>query len=174
MPTQKKMETVKELQGLFGKTRVVISGDYRGLTVAELTGMRRRLREVNVEVHVVKNSLARIAAANSGHETFNEIIEGPTALVLGFGDEVETARALTEYLRTSRVNFQVRGAVLEGKAIGAADVAALATLPPRQVLIAQIVGGMQSPITGLVWTLNSVLSSVVRVLDARAKQMAGS
>ena len=174
MPTPKKVETVRELQELFSTATVAISTDYRGLTVADLTALRRRLRDAGIEFHVVKNTLARLAAEQAGRPAFHQILEGPTALVVSSGDQVEAAKTLAEYVRTSRLNLQVRGAVLDRRVLTPAEVSILATLPPRQVVLGQLVGGMQAPLANLVQVLNALLAGLVRVLDARAKQLAGT
>lgn len=174
MPTAKKAETVAEVQDLIERATIAISTDYRGLSVADLTALRRKLREAGVEYHVVKNTLGRIAAQNAGRLTYLEMLSGPTALAFGFGDQVEAAKSLTDYLRTSRLNLPVRGAVLDNRVVDTAGVQMLATLPGRNVLIGQVLGGIQAPLVGLVSVLNGVTSAFVRVLDARAKQLAGS
>ena len=174
MPTAKKAETVTGIQDLIQRATIAISTDYRGLSVGDLTALRRRLREAGVEYHVIKNTLGRLAAQNAGRPAYLEVLSGPTALAFGFGDQVEAARSLTEYLRTSRLALPVRGAVLDGRVVDPAGVQALAALPTKDVLIGQVLGGLQAPLVGLVSVLNGVTSAFVRVLDARAKQLAGS
>lgn len=171
MPTAKKAARVEELQDLFGRASVAISTDYRGLKTAELTALRRKLREARVEYHVVKNTLGRRAAMALGRTAMPDMLTGPTALAVGFGDEVEAARALTDYIRTSRLNLTVRGGVIKDRVLSPAEVQSLATLPPREVVIGQVLGGIQAPIVGLVSVVNGVLSGFVRVLDQRAKQL---
>ncbi len=174
MPTAKKEATIHELEEMFGRATIAIMTDYRGLKMSELTALRRRLRDAGVEFHVVKNTLGRLAAQHVGRESYQELLEGPTALALGFGDQVEASKALTEYVRTSRLNLPVRGAVLDGRVLQAAEVTTLANLPPRPVLVAMVLGTMMAPATGLVTVLSGVLSGFVRVLDGRAKQLAGN
>ena len=174
MPTQKKVETTEYLQDLMQRGTVAIVTDYRGLKMAELTALRRKLREANVEFHIVKNTLGRLAAERSGRKAYLELLSGPTAMAIGFGDQVEAARTLTEYIRTSRLNLPLRGGVLEERVLQAADVQTLASLPTREVLLAQLMGGMQAPITGFVTGLNQIITGFARVLDARAKQLAES
>lgn len=171
MPTPKKVETVGQLKELLQKATLAIAADYRGLTVADMTALRRRLREAGVEFHVVKNTLARLAAQRAGRPAFTQLLSGPTALAVGFGDQVEVAKTLTEYLRTSRLNVTVRGAVLDSRVLNPEEVHALAVLPPREVILGQVVGGIQAPLVGLVSVLNGLLGSLARVLDARAKQL---
>ena len=101
-----------------------------------------------------------------------ELLVGPTAIAVGYGDQVEATKSLLEYVRASRLNLSVRGALLDDRVLSAESLQAFATLPPKQVLLAQVLGGMQAPISGLASVLNQMLSSIVYVLDARAKQLA--
>lgn len=174
MPTAKKAARVQELQELFQRANLAISTDYRGLKTAELTALRRRLRESKTEFHVVKNTLGVRAANQAQRTALPDLLKGPTGLVLSFGDEAESARSLSEYLRTSRLNLPVRGGMLGNRVLAPADVQTLATLPPRNVVLAQVMGGFQAPIAGFVGVLSAVLSGFVRVIDARAKQLEGS
>lgn len=174
MSTPKKAAIVRELQDLFERANVAIVTDYRGLKTSDLTALRRRLRDARVEYHVVKNTLGRRAAVAANRPALPEVLTGPTALALGFGDEAEAARVLTDYIRTSRLNLPVRGAVLGDRVLDTAGVQTLATLPPREVLIGQVLGGIQAPIAGFVGVLSAVLGGFVRVLDARAKQLEGA
>ncbi len=171
MPTAKKAVTIAELTELFSKATLTVAGDHRGLTAADLRGLRRGVASANAEVHVVKNTLGRRAATAANRTAVLELLIGPSALVMGFGDQVEAAKALTEYLRTSRLAFPLRGAELDGQVLSAEGFNSLAALPPRAILLAMVLGTMQAPITGLATVLNEVIAGFVRVLDARAKQM---
>lgn len=173
MPTVKKADTVAGIQDLIQRATIAISTDYRGMRVADLTALRRKLREAGVEYHVIKNTLGRLAAQNAEQAAYLEVLNGPTALAFGFGDQVEAAKSLTDYLRASRLNLPVRGAVLDGRVLDTAGVQALAALPSKNILLAQVLGGIQTPLVGLLTVLNGVTSAFVRVLDARAKQLAG-
>ena len=157
---------------MLGRATVAIATDYRGLTMADLTALRRRLRDSGVEFHVVKNTLARLAAQQAGRTAYHELLGGPTALALSYGDEAGAAKALTDYLRTSRLNLPIRGAVLASRVLSTEEVSVLASLPPREVIVGRVLGGMQAPIVNLVFVLNGLLGGLVRVLDARAKQAA--
>ena len=171
MPTPRKAQALVELEDRVGRATVAISTNYRGLKVTEMTTMRRRMREAGVEVQVVKNTLLRIASERAGKPELFNIISGPTALVFGYGDPAAAAKAVTDYIRTARNTMTIQGAYLDGQVFEAAQVADLASLPSRETLIAQFVGGMQSPLA----TFSGLLSSVVRefagLIDARAQQM---
>jgi len=174
MPTPKKATTIDELTELFARSTLSVAGDYRGLKVSDLMALRRAVRSSNTEVHVVKNTLGRLAANAANRPAMLELLGGPTALVVSFGDQVAAAKALTEYLRTSRLAFPLRGAEMDGRVLSPEALNSLATLPSKEVLLAQMLGTMQSPMTGLVTVMNQVIAGFVRVLDARAKQMASA
>ncbi|MGD9892809.1 MAG: 50S ribosomal protein L10 [Dehalococcoidia bacterium] len=173
MPTAKKEADVAELQDMVGRSVVAISTNYRGLSVSEMTALRRRMREAGVEIRVVKNNLLRIAAERAGKTDLITIVEGPTAIIFGYDDIAAPAKAVTEYVRTARNTLTITGAFLDGQVMKPAEVADLASLPSRESLIAQFVGGMQSPIA----TFSGLISSVVRdfagLIDARAQQLEG-
>ena len=108
MPTARKKETVKELQDLFEKSEVLIFTDYRGLRVADITSLRRQLRDKGVEYHVSKNTLTTLAARNAGLEELEAMLDGPTAIAF-LGDDISgAAKVLADFARTSRI-LQIRG-----------------------------------------------------------------
>src|SRR3990170_340632 len=138
MPTQKKIDTVEKLRERIERCVIAIAADYRGLTVTEMSQLRRAIREAGVELRVVKNRLFLRAAEEAGRPELAALLEGPTAIVFGYDDVAAPARAVTEYMRTARNTFAVRNGALDGQILSLADVQSLATLPPKPVLIAQI------------------------------------
>ncbi|MCL5961381.1 MAG: 50S ribosomal protein L10 [Chloroflexi bacterium] len=173
MPTPQKQKTVEELSKRLSQSQLLVLADYRGLTVADLSNLRRQLREHGVEFQVAKNTLAALAAKSVGLEGLLPLLEGPTAIAFVEGGIVAPSKVLSDYARTSKV-FSIKAGLLKGRAISAEDVASLATLPPREVLLARVLGGMQAPMTGLVTVLNANLQGLVRVLDGRRAQLAGA
>lgn len=185
MPTQKKIETVADLKERIERSTLVASANYRGLTVKEMQEMRRRLREGGVEVRVVKNTLLRLAAQQAGREGLSDIVEGPTALYITYGDIIEAAKAITSYAQGAPAPFALRAAFLDGQVLSAAELRELVKIPPRPVLLAQFLGQMQSPLatfiglldaplrelTGLV---NALLSELPGLIEARARQLEGA
>jgi large subunit ribosomal protein L10 len=167
MPTEAKVATVAQLTKELAEGGPAIVADYRGLTVAELTTMRRSLREQGVRYQVVKNRLARIAARDAGRDGLVALLDGPTGLATGGADEVALARAFLDATRTYRT-VVVRGGVIGNRTFDGAAVTRLATLPPREVLLAQLAGGFASPLTGL----GSVLSAPLRNLGFALSQLA--
>ncbi|MDO8673093.1 MAG: 50S ribosomal protein L10 [Dehalococcoidia bacterium] len=171
MPTEKKAETVEELVKLLGPAKVAVLTDYRGLKVSEISQLRRKLRAAGIEFHVTKNTLTRLAAEKVGKGEIGTALKGPTAIAFGYKDEVEPAKMLVDYIRTSRSILKIKGALLGNRLLAAETVAELALLPSRQVLLARVVGQMQAPIQGLMTVLNGNLRGLVTVLQGRAKQL---
>ncbi len=173
MPTQKKVDIVENLQELFAGCNIGILTDYRGLTTTELNNLRRKLGEADIKYRVVKNSLAQIALRNAGKEELAEMVSGPIAVAFGYGEIPETAKALTEYITATKSALAIKGGYFSDTVLSAKDVSALAILPSKEILIAQVLAGMQSPITGLVNVLAGPIRNVMGVLQARIKQLEG-
>jgi len=167
MPTEAKVATVAQLKDELSAGGPAIVADYRGLSVAELTAMRRSLRDQGIRYRVVKNRLARIAAREAGRDELIKLLDGPTGLALGATDEVTLARAFLDATRPYRT-LQVRGGLVGNRTFDSASVTRLATLPPREVLLAQLAGGFASPLAGLA----SVLSAPLRNLGYALQQVA--
>jgi large subunit ribosomal protein L10 len=167
MPTQAKRETVAELTALLAASSSSIVADYRGLTVAQIGAVRRVLREKGIGYHVVKNRLARIAAEQAGIGELSPLLVGPSALALGGGiDESGLARAFLDAIRPYKTVY-VRGAVIRGHSVAAADVTRLAELPGRDVLLAQLAGAFASPLG----TMAGLLSAPIRNLAGGLAQL---
>lgn len=171
MPTAKKVADVQELQDMVGRSVVAISASYRGMSVAEMTTLRRRMREAGVDVRVVKNTLLRLAAERAGKADLTKIVDGPTAIIFGYDDIAAPAKAITEYVRTARNTLTITGALLDGQVMRPAEVADLASLPSRETLIGQFVGGLQSPIATFSGLITSVVREFAGLIDARATQL---
>ncbi|NLU50832.1 MAG: 50S ribosomal protein L10 [Syntrophomonadaceae bacterium] len=162
---EKKQKTVEEIKARLANSSVVIFTDYRGLSVAEMTELRNRLRETGVEFKVVKNTLTGFALRDAGLEEVLPYLEGPNAVVFGHQDPVEPAKVITDFIKEKK-KLEIKVGVLEHKLLNAKEVEALAALPPKPVLVAQVLGGLQAPIRGLVYVLNANLSGLARVLNA--------
>jgi large subunit ribosomal protein L10 len=173
MRREKKGEVVRQLAEKLSRCNIAITTDYRGLSVAEMTELRRRLRQGEIEYRVIKNTLTRFAAEQAGKEGLTSIIEGPTAIAFGYGDIAAPAKALIDYIRSSKSELKIRGGLLDRRVLSAAEVTALATLPPKEELIAKLLGGMQGPLFALVGVLNATLAGFLGVLNARVKQLEG-
>ena len=167
-PTVKKQQVVQDLTEKLGRSSGAIMLDYRGLSVSDMSDLRRQLGESDAEFHVVKNTLLRIAADANGQD-FGEMLEGPSAISILYGDPVASAKVFTAYLAEHR-NVTLKGGVLNGRPMSADQVEALSKIPPKDVLLAQLLAGFNSPITGLVGTLNGLLSGLVYTLQGIADQ----
>lgn len=166
-PNPQKVAQVEQIRQWLSTSKGVIFTDYRGLSVAQITKLRRQLRQNQAEYHVVKNTLFRLASQGLVSEEVNEILEGPTAVAFVTGDEAAVAKVLSDATRELRT-LAMKGAILGGKLYPAEAVQQLAKLPPREVLIAQVVAGVQAPLTELVGTLQGVLRDFVYTVQAIA------
>jgi large subunit ribosomal protein L10 len=165
MPTEAKRETVAELVEALSSTSSTIVADYRGLTVSDLTAVRRSLRDQGISYRVVKNRLARIAAEQAGRGELSPLLTGPTALALG-NDESALARGLLDAVRPFR-GVTVRGGLIGNSRIDGEGVTRLATLPGRDVLLGQLAGGIASPLS----TMASLLAAPLRNLGYGLQQL---
>jgi large subunit ribosomal protein L10 len=171
VPTARKEELVSELEELVSRSTVAISANYRGMTVADMTALRRRMRETGVELRVVKNTLLRMAAERGGKPELFQIVDGPTALIFGFGEPKQPAAAINEFIRTSRTPLAVTGVFFEGQAMPGAAVTDLANLPTKEQLISQLMGDLQSPLATLAGLLSGTLREFAGLIEARSGQM---
>ncbi|MDN5348205.1 MAG: large subunit ribosomal protein [Clostridia bacterium] len=164
-----KIQIVNELKDHLEKSVAVVLTDYRGLKVAEMTQLRRKLREAGAHYKVVKNTLMRRAAEELGLQELNPYLEGPTAIAYSFQDPVSPAKILTEFARNNK-NLELKAGVLEGKVIDLKGLQSLAELPSREELLAKVLGGMRAPLYNLVGILAALPRNLVYVLDAIRKQ----
>lgn len=170
MPTAKKAQAIDELAEKLGRAKLAVMTDYRGLTVSQIGDLRKQLRPLEVEYEVSKNTLVAKAAAKAGVHVLDKPQEGPTAIAFCYGDVVAPSRVLGDFARTSKI-MTIKGGLLGNKLIGPADVARLATLPSREILLAKMLGSIQSPMVGLVSVLNGPIRGLAYVLQARVKQL---
>jgi large subunit ribosomal protein L10 len=173
MSRQKKVQIIDGLQEAFSKCSVGILTDYRGLSAPEMTDLRRRLRESGIEYKVVKNTLARFAAERAGKDDLASSFEGPIAVAFGFGGITEPAKVLADYIRTSKASLSIRGGFLSDRILTGEDVITLSALPSREILLARVLGGMQSPISALLGCLVTPIRGVIGGLQARIQQLEG-
>ena len=145
MPTEAKMAAVAELKEELSNSKAAIVADYRGLTVSDISAIRRALRVEGITYKVVKNRLAKIAATEAGRGELNELLDGPTALAMGSSDEVTLARVFLDAVRPYKT-VAIRGGIVGQTRIDASSISRMASLPSREVLLAQLAGGMASPL----------------------------
>ncbi len=168
MPTDEKRQAVAELADLIRNSSAMAVADYRGLKVSEMQSVRRSLRDAGVQLHIAKNRLLKIAADEAGTDELKPMLSGPTALATIRGDEVVLAKALQDAFRPYSRVVTLRGGMLGNRAIDAAQLSQLASLPPREVLLAKLAGGMAAPISGMAGVLAANLRNLVGVLSAVA------
>ena len=171
MPTEAKRATVAELREELANARTMIVSEYRGLKVKEIAEIRRALRKQDVTYRIVKNRLMRIAADDSVGAALSPLLVGPTAIAFG-NDEAGTAKAVIDATRPYNRIIRITGGVLGDRAIGADDVTRLATLPPREVLLAKLAGGMQAPVATLAGLFAAPLRNLGYALQQVAEQKA--
>lgn len=160
-----KKQVVDDIKDKLEKSQGAVLTDYRGLNVAEVTELRTKLREAGIEFKVLKNTLTRIAAHQIGLEDLDPYLEGPTAIAFGVDDPVAPAKILSDFAKTHKA-LDIKAGILENKVIDFEGVKALADLPPREVLLARVLGGMQGPMYGFAGSLQGVLRKFVYALDA--------
>ena len=162
---------VSELTEKMGRSQLAVVADYRGFTVAELTALRSRLRENGAEMIVAKNTLLRLAARNTGRERIEEFLEGPTAVVYGYDDVSKVAKVLLDASRATPKALTLKGGVLGNSLLRADAIEAVTRLPNREQALAQVVGGISAPLSGVVGVLNAALTNVALVVQARIDQL---
>ena len=175
MLKEQKERVVEQLAQRLRDSETLMVADYRGLTMPEIDELRSRLLEAGARFTVVKNTLTRRAAEAAGKENVLELIDGPTAIAFleAEGDPVAVAKVLSETARRNDV-LVIRGGVFEGAVVGDAEIKRLATLPPADVLRAQLVGAVAAPITTVVGLFAAPLRDLVGVIDARIRQLEGT
>ena len=171
MPTDAKRQSVAELAEAFEKATVAVAADFSGMPVNQMTQLRRRLRENGAEFRVVKNRIALLAAAQADSDLYPSLLAGVTGLAVGYGDPMPVVKALDGYVKESRASLTVRNAIVDGRLYTAAEVAALATVPPREELLARLLGQMNAPVARLAGALNSTIGQLAVVLARRAEQL---
>ncbi len=152
---QQKQQLVAELAEKFKTAASGVLVDYCGLTVAEDTELRNKLREAGVEYSVVKNTLTKRAANEAGFSDFDEILNGPTALALSFDDVVAPAKVLSDFAKDHEV-MTIKAGFMDGKAMSLEEVNALAKIPSKNTLYAMLAGGLNATIAGLARAINAI------------------
>jgi len=162
---QQKAEIVDSLVEQLKDVECVFLVDYRGLKVEEVFQLRTALRKTDSRMRVLRNTLLTRVFKRSQNEKAGEMVEGPTAVIWTKGDIVEAAKALDAFAKEHE-NLKIKFGILENKIITDKSIAALAKLPPKQVLLGQLVGVLEGPISGLVFALEGVISELVYTLQA--------
>ncbi|MDA8123136.1 MAG: 50S ribosomal protein L10 [Deltaproteobacteria bacterium] len=165
MKNRSKADTVEALRRTIGAQKGAVVAEFTGLTVAEITSLRKKLREVGAEFKVVKNTMIRLAAKDTDFGKLDAFFTGPTALAVTHGDPVALAKALKEFVAGSK-KIRLKAGLLEGRVLEVKDVESLADVPPRDVLLSRLAGGMMSPVSRLVRALTGPQLKLVYALDS--------
>ena len=174
MSNLKKETEVKALEEKFRAAKSAILTDFRGLSVAEMTALRNLLRKSNIEYRVIKNRLARIAIQNTSLADLESLLSGPNGISLGYDDPITASKLLSQFVRSTS-NLDIKGGVIEGKLYKKEEILAIAELPPREVLISRVVGGIASPLSGFVQVLCGPIRRLMGTLEAlRARKEKGN
>lgn len=171
MVREYKVQAVDELADTLSRSIIAIVTENRGVSANSVTQLRRQLREAGVEYRVIKNTLMIFAADKAKKPGIKPMLEGPTAVAFGFKSEVTPAKVLADFIRISGARLKIKGAVLGSRILDTREVAFLTTLPSREILLADILGKMKSPMAATVFVLGSPLRGLLGVLQARGRQL---
>lgn len=164
-----KEQKINHIKENVEKAKVAIVTNYKGLSVDEITELRRALQKEGADYTVTKNTLAKIAFKGTQYEVLSDVMKESTAVAFGFNDEVSPAKVLAKFIKDKKKCEIIAGA-LDGQLLNASEVEALAKTPSREELYAKMLGCVNSPVTGIAGAMNAVMSSLVRAIDAVAKQ----
>ena len=171
MNRKEKEQTISDLHKRIEQFQAAVLTHYRGLNVEQMNTLRQRLREEKISYHVVKNTLMRIASKGTGLEKLNDYFEGPTGLAISYGDPVLLAKIISEFIKT-QPSLEIKVGLIQGRVVPPDEVKALATMPSREVLLAQLLGGIQTSGVQLGSGLLGLFQQVLGTIQARADQLA--
>jgi len=160
-----KNDKIEYYKKQFENAKVAIVADYRGLSVEEITELRRGLQAKEADFTVTKNTLCKVATKDTNYEAISELMQGPTAVAFGYGDEVSAAKVLAKFIKENKKG-EILGAVLDGKVLNADEAKKLASMPSKEEIYAKILGSINSPVSGIVYSVNGVMSALVRAIAA--------
>ena len=173
MPTSEKVDKVEELTAALSNAKAIYLADFTGLDVAKVTGLRNKLRDAEVGYQVVKNRLAKRAAAKAGISGLDEHLIGPTAIAFTNEDPIAPAKILQDFADEDDA-FSIKLGFMDGQVLSPEEIKALSKLPSREELLSKVLGSVQSPMYGLAGVLNGLLRNLVGVIGAiEEKQKSG-
>ena len=173
MKVSEKQAIVDELQQKLNGANAFYLTDFSGLTVKKVTDLRRRLRNAGVEYVVVKNTLAERALQGTDLPDVAEFFKGPTGVVIAPADPVASAKVLADFAKENDNKPAIKAGIVERKAVTAAQIDALAKLPPREVLLAQLAGALEAPMAQLAYVMQAKLYEMAGLLEALREQKQG-
>ncbi len=164
MEKSEKEAVIAEVKDKLGKTSGVVLSDFRGLDVKELALLRRDLRQDDVEYKIFKNTLTKIAVQDTEFQGLADFLEGPTAIAFGYSDAITAAKILSDFAKEHK-SLKLKGGFIDGRVLNAEDVMTIASLPSRDILLAQSIGLMQAPIRNLAGVLQGLIRAFVSTLQ---------
>lgn len=167
MPTDAKASVIESTRDKYSRARGVLFTEYRGLKVKDLQALRKQLGEKGGAIHVVKNTLFKIAAGEDGASIPESLNSGPTAVTFMYENESDCAKALVDFAKTHK-NLVIKGGFVSGRVLDDKSVETLSQLPPRDVLIAQVIGAIAAPLTELVGVVEAIYADPIRTVYAVA------
>jgi len=170
---EEKSNLIEELTDKLSRCTIAITTDYRGITTKDMMKLRRSLRNASVDYQVAKNTLIKFAADKSGKQQIDSLLAGPMAVAFGYGDSVVAAKALNDAITSGSMGVKITGGILGDKLMTGAEVVVLASMPPREVLLAQLFGQLNAPIQALHTVLSANISGLARILQGRVRQLEG-
>lgn len=173
MNRKEKEQIISDFNKKIEGYKAVVLTHYRGLNVDQMNHLRKRLREEKVSYHVIKNTLMRLASKGTDLEKLGDYFEGPTAIAISYGDPILLAKVLLEFIKT-QPSLEIKVGLIEGRVAPPEEVKALATMPSREVLLAQILGEIQTSGGQVMGAILSVLQQMLGVIQARVDQLAES
>jgi large subunit ribosomal protein L10 len=170
---KEKEQTISELQKQIERYKGAVLANFRGLRVDQMNQIRQRLRDEKISFHVVKNTLMKRASKGTDLEKINPYFEGPTAMAISNGNPVSLIKIFLDFIKT-QPSLEIKVGLIEGQVVAPGEMKTLASMPSREVLMAQILGGIQMPASQIGGTIHSLFQHVLGVLQARVDQMASS
>jgi large subunit ribosomal protein L10 len=171
MLREKKEQIVNKLAENLSRSTMVVITNYQGVTAKQMNDLRKTLADTGVEYHVVKNTLLRFALEKTGKAEVSSLIDGPIALAFGYDDILAPVKALNQHIKSAELSVTLRGGVLGERVLAASEIMKLANLPPREVLIAKLIGQMQAPVLNLNNILSAPLQRLLLVLHSRIQEI---
>lgn len=173
MPTEAKAAIIEELTERLRRMRAAVLLQTQGMSVAEITDLRRRLGNSGIDLHVAKNTLLRIASEHANLENLEALLHGQTTIALGYDDEVTVAKAVSDFVRTARIPHPpvIKSGILGRSPIKAEQVEALAKTPPRNQVRANVVGTIQGPLSQTYGVLTAPLRDLINTIESRVRQL---
>ena len=170
MNRKEKEETISELQKQIEQYKGAVLTNFRGLKVEQMNQIRQRLREEKIVFHVVKNTLMKLASKGTDLEKIDRYFDGPTAMAVSYGNPITLIKIILDFVKTQPA-LEIKVGLVEGDVVAPGEMKTLASMPSREVLFAQILGGIQMPAAQVCGTVHSLFQQVLGVLQARVDQM---